>query len=32
MTKREIFLSLIRKQGYEFVPPEFVLCPSLQEK
>lgn len=23
---------MIRKQGYEFVPPEFVLCPSLQEK
>lgn len=31
MTNRENFLSLIRKQGYEHVPVEFILCPSLQE-
>ena len=32
MTNRENFLSLIRRQGYERVPVEFVLCPSLQQK
>lgn len=31
MTNRENFLSLIRRQGYEHVPVEFVLCPYLQE-
>ena len=31
MTNRENFLSLIRRQGYERVPVEFVLCPHLQE-
>lgn len=32
MTNRENFLSLIRKEGYEWVPVEFVLCPYLQEQ
>ena len=31
MTNRENFLSLLRRQGYEHVPVEFVLCPHLQE-
>lgn len=31
MTNRENFLSLIRRQGYERVPVEFVLSPHLQE-
>lgn len=32
MTNRENFFSLIRRQGYERVPVEFVLCPHLQER
>ena len=32
MTRRENFISLIRRKGYEYVPVEFVLCPSLQEQ
>ena len=32
MTNRENFISLIRRKGYEHVPVEFVLCPSLQEQ
>lgn len=32
MTNRDNFLSLLRRQGYETVPVEFILCPSLQEK
>lgn len=32
MTNRENFFSIIRRQGYEWMPPEFELCPSLQEK
>lgn len=32
MTNRENFLSLIRRKGYDHVPVEFVLCPSLKEK
>lgn len=31
MTNRENFLSLLRKEGYEWVPVEFTLCPHLQE-
>lgn len=31
MTNRENFLALVRRQGYERVPVEFVLCPHLQE-
>ena len=31
MTNRENFLSLLRRQGYEKAPVEFVLCPHLQE-
>lgn len=31
MTNRENFLSLLRRQGYEKVPVEFVMCPHLQE-
>ena len=32
MTNRENFLSLIKREGYERVPVEFVLCPSLKEQ
>ena len=32
MTNRENFLSLIKRQGYERVPVDFSLCPSLKEK
>ena len=32
MTNRENFISLIRRKGYEYIPVEFVLCPSLQDK
>lgn len=31
MNKRENLLSLLRRQGYEYVPIEFDLCPSLNE-
>lgn len=31
MTNRENFLSLIRRQGYEWVPVEFVLSPYQQK-
>lgn len=31
MNKRENLLSLLKKQGYETVPYEFSLCPSLIE-
>ncbi len=29
---RENYLSLVRRQGYEFVPINFSLCPYLEEK
>ena len=32
MTNRENFFSLIRRQGYEYVPVEFHLCPSLEKE
>ncbi len=32
MTQRENLLSLLRKQGYEWIPAEFSLCPSLVEE
>lgn len=32
MTNRENFLSLIRRQGYEHVPVEFMLCPFLKQQ
>ncbi len=32
MTNRENFLSLVRRQGFEWVPVEFVLCPALIEQ
>ena len=31
MNHRENTLSLLRRQGYEFMPPEFSLCPKLVE-
>ncbi|WP_418719411.1 hypothetical protein [Candidatus Allofournierella merdipullorum] len=31
MTQRENLLALLRRQPYEFVPAEFMLCPSLIE-
>ncbi|MBQ2677235.1 MAG: hypothetical protein IJF54_07555 [Clostridia bacterium] len=32
MGRRESFFSAMRRQGSEFIPFEFVLCPSLVEK
>lgn len=32
MTPRENLLSLYRRQGYEFIPVEFSLCPKMVEK
>src|ERR1035437_6073705 len=32
MKRREQFFSAMRRQGSEYVPFEFVLCPSLEEK
>jgi len=32
MTRRENFLSLVRRQGYDTVPYGFNMCPSLAEK
>ena len=31
MTPRENVLSLLRRTGYEYVPVDFFLCPSLQQ-
>ena len=31
-TNRENLLSLLRREGYDFLPPEFSLCPSLEEE
>lgn len=31
MTQRENLLHLLRKEGYEHIPVEFSLCPSLEE-
>ena len=30
--KRENLLSLLRREGYEYLSPEFNLCPSLEEE
>jgi len=32
MTPRENLLSLLRRQGYEYAPASFGLCPSLEEQ
>jgi uroporphyrinogen decarboxylase len=32
MTRKENFLSLLKRQGYNKVPVEFMLCPSLVEE
>lgn len=32
MTKRENFFSIVRREGYESMPAEFILCPSLKEQ
>jgi len=32
MTPRENLLSLLRRRGYEWIPPEFSLCPALIEQ
>ena len=32
MTPRENLLSLVRRQGYEWIPVEFMLCPSLENE
>lgn len=31
MNKRENFLSMLRRQGYDHAPVDLVLCPSLQD-
>ena len=31
MTPRENLLHLLRREGYETVPVEFMLCPSLEK-
>ncbi len=32
MTPRENLLSLVRRKGFEWIPVEFMLCPSLVEE
>ena len=32
MTRRENFISLVKRKGYEKVPIDFRLCPSLSKK
>ncbi|MFV0399956.1 MAG: uroporphyrinogen decarboxylase family protein [Oscillospiraceae bacterium] len=32
MTERENLLSLLRRQGYERIPVEYSMCPSLSER
>ena len=32
MTNRENYLAIARRQGYEYMPVHFSMCPSLQEK
>jgi uroporphyrinogen decarboxylase len=32
MTNRENYLSIARKTGYTFMPPELQMCPSLRER
>ena len=32
MTPRENLLSLLRREGYEWAPVEFALCPSLAKQ
>ena len=32
MTNRENYLAIARRQGYEYMPVHFNMCPSLQEK
>lgn len=32
MTNRENFFAIVRREGYERMPAEFVLCPALQDK
>lgn len=32
MTRRELFFAAMRRQGSEYIPFEFVLCPALKEE
>lgn len=32
MTDRQNYLSLVKRQGYEFMPIHFELCPAIEEK
>ncbi|MBE6614081.1 MAG: hypothetical protein E7631_02070 [Ruminococcaceae bacterium] len=32
MTNRENYISIARRTGYEYMPVQFHMCPSLQEK
>ena len=32
MTSRENYLAIARRQGYEYMPVHFNMCPSLQER
>ena len=32
MTNRENYLGIARRQGYEYMPVHFSMCPNLQER
>lgn len=32
MTNRENYLSLVRRQGFEHIPVDFFMCPSLEKR
>ena len=32
MTNRENYLAIARRQGYEYMPAHFTMCPSLQKR
>ena len=32
MNARENLLSLLRRQGFEYIPCDFALCPSLEDE
>lgn len=32
MTRRENYISLVKRQGYEFIPLDFSMCPSLYKQ
>lgn len=32
MTQRENLLSLLKRKGFDFIPPQFDLCPALEKR